>query len=458
MKLHYIGILAGWLTVAPAMSAEQFVHTYELKNGIKLLIKEDHRAPVVVSQLWYKVGSSYEYDGITGVSHVLEHMMFKGTERFGPGQFSRVIAENGGRDNAFTSRDYTMYFQLLEKSRLAVSMEMEADRMRNLMLNEAEFVKELAVVKEERRMRTDDSPRSLTQEYFYSVAFSNNTYKNPIIGWISDLNEMTLPDLQEWYQKWYAPNNTVLVIGGDVNPSEVYELAEKYYGAIPKQLITPPKSRREIAQLGIRQLTVRAPAQVPYLLMGYKVPVLKTVDKQNDWEPYALEVLAGVLAGTRSARFDKILVRDKRIATDADVGYNMHARQDDMLIIDGTPAQGKTADELKQAIIEQLELLKNELVTVAELDRIKAQVVAHDVYQKDSVFYQAMEVGVLETVGLDWKYARDYLDRVRKVTPEQIQQVAKKYLIDDHLTIAVLEPQPIVQQTKPSPVTPGLRH
>lgn len=458
MKLQYIGILTGCMAIGTAMSAEQFVHTYELKNGIKLLIKEDHRAPVVVSQLWYKVGSSYEYDGITGVSHVLEHMMFKGTERFGPGKFSRVIAENGGKDNAFTSRDYTMYFQLLEKSRLAVSMEMEADRMRSLVLNEAEFRKELEVVKEERRMRTDDSPRSLTQEHFYSVAYSNNTYKNPIIGWISDLNEMTLPDLQEWYQKWYAPNNAVLVIGGDVDPKEVYELAEKYYGAIAKQVITPPKTRQEIAQLGMRQLTVRAPAQVPYLLMGYKVPVLKTVDKQNDWEPYALEVLAGILAGTRSARFDKILVRDKRIAVDADVGYNMHAHQADMFLIDGTPAQGKTADELKRAIIEQIERLKSELVTTAELDRIKAQVVAHDVYQKDSVFYQAMEVGVLETVGLGWKYAQEYLERIRKVTPEQIQQVTKKYLVDDHLTIAVLEPQPIVQQVKPSSVTSGLRH
>ncbi len=250
----------------------------------------------------------------------------------------------------------------------------------------------------------------------------------------------------------------MLVIGGDVDPKEVYELAEKYYGAIAKQVITPPKTRQEIAQLGMRQLTVRAPAQVPYLLMGYKVPVLKTVDKQHDWEPYALEVLAGILAGTRSARFDKILVRDKRIAVDADVGYNMHAHQADMFLIDGTPAQGKTADELKRAIIEQIERLKSELVTSAELDRIKAQVVAHDVYQKDSVFYQAMEVGVLETVGLGWKYAQEYLERIRKVTPEQIQQVTKKYLVDDHLTIAVLEPQPIVQQVKPGSVTSGLRH
>jgi len=458
MKRRLIVILTGSMLISTVMSAEQFVHTYELKNGIKLLIKEDHRAPVVVSQLWYKVGSSYEYDGITGVSHMLEHMMFKGTKRFGPGKFSRVIAEQGGKDNAFTSRDYTMYFQLLEKSRLPVSMEMEADRMRGLMLNETEFKKELAVVKEERRMRTDDSPRSLTQEHFYSVAFSNNTYKNPIIGWMSDLNEMTLPDLQSWYQQWYTPNNAVLVIGGDVDPKEVYALAEKYYGGIPNQVITPPKPRQEIAQLGVRQLTVRAPAQVPYLLMGYKVPVLKTVDKQNDWEPYALEVLAGVLAGTGSARFDKILVRDKRIATSADVDYNMHTRQADMFMIDGTPAQGKTTDELKRAIFEQLERLKNELVTGVELDRIKAQVVAHDVYQKDSVFYQAMEVGVLETVGLGWKYAEQYVDRIRQVTPEQIQQVAKKYFIEDHLTIAVLDPQPIVQPPKPSSLPSDHHH
>jgi zinc protease len=437
--------------------ASSLVHEYHLKNGLKLLVEEDHRAPVVVSQIWYKVGSSYEHNGITGISHVLEHMMFKGTKKHGPGEFSKIIAENGGRENAFTGTDYTAYFQLLEKSRLAVSMEMESDRMRNLTLLPAEYKKELEVVKEERHMRTDDNPRALTEEQFNAVAYNNNPYKNPVIGWINDLNNLKVDDVRAWYNRWYMPNNATLVITGDVNPDEVYKMAQKYYGTIPAGKLVPDKPRVEDPQDGPRRLIVRTPARVPYLLMGYKVPVLK--NDRTSWEPYALDVLSGILSGGRSARLSRILVREKQIAVDADAGYDMYALHNNMFELDATPAPGHSVAELEKALHEQIRHLRDEKVSAAELDRVKAQVIAGKVYQKDSVFYQGMILGSLETVGLSWKLADEYVDKIKAVTAKQVQQVARKYLIDDHLTVAQLEPQSLDKRPKRKPyVLPRYSH
>jgi zinc protease len=437
-------------------AAQSQVHEYMLDNGLKLLVKEDHRAPVVVSQVWYKVGSSYEHDGITGISHVLEHMMFKGTDKVKPGEFSKLIKEQGGRDNAFTGRDYTAYFQILEKSRLPISLELEADRMRNLTLPPEEFIKEVEVVKEERRMRTEDDPRALTYEQFNAVAYTNNPYKHPIIGWMNDLDNLNVDDLRKWYAHWYAPNNATIVIAGDVEPHTVYEQVKKYFGQIPKSDVPTLKPRIEADQIGPRRVTVRAPAQVPYIMLGYKVPVLRTA--KEEWEPYALEMLASVLSASRSSRFSKVLVREKQIATDADSGYSMDSLHNEMLLVDATPAPGKSVAEVEQALREQLDRLKTEKVSEEELTRIKAQVIANDVYQKDSVFYQAMSIGMLETVGVGWQKADEYLDKIRAVTAEQVQQVAKKYLLDDSLVVAVLEPQSDAKRPQHNPaitIPPG---
>ncbi len=441
-----------WLLLILPFStqASTLVHEYHLKNGLKLLVEEDHRAPVVVSQIWYKVGSSYEHNGITGISHVLEHMMFKGTKKHGPGEFSRIIAENGGRENAFTGTDYTAYFQMLEKSRLPVSMEMESDRMRNLTLPPEEYKKELEVVKEERHMRTDDNPRALTEEQFNAVAYNNNPYKNPVIGWMNDLNNLTVDDVRAWYNRWYVPNNATLVITGDVNPEEVYKMAQKYYGSIPAGKVIPDKPRIEAPQDGPRRLVVRTPARVPYLLMGYKVPVLKNDTKS--WEPYALDVLSGVLSGGRSARLSRILVREKQIAVNADAGYDMYALHNNMFELDATPAPGHTVAELEAALQEQIKRLRDEPVSDDELNRVKAQVIAGKVYQKDSVFYQGMVLGSLETVGLRYKLADEYVDKIKAVTAKQVQEVARKYLIDDHLTVAQLEPQSMALKPKRKPM------
>lgn len=443
-------------STAPALATDPpTVHEYSFDNGMKLLVKEDHRAPVVVSQVWYKVGSSYEHDGITGLSHALEHMMFKGTKKHAGGEFSRIVSENGGRENAFTGRDYTTYFQQLEKSRLAISFELEADRMRNLALPSDEFAKELKVVQEERRLRTEDNPEALTEEQFNAAAFVTSPYHHPVIGWMNDLDAMQIGDLKNWYHTWYAPNNATLVVAGDVDPAAVYKLARKYFGALKPSRMPVQKPRKEIEQNGERRLTVKAPAQLPYLVMGYKVPVLRTA--ADDSEVYALEVLAGILDGGDSARIPKHLVRDRQIASNAGAGYSPYSRLDDLFTLDGTPAQGHDIAELEQALRQQVQQLHDEPVTAEELDRIKSQVIASDVYQRDSTFYQAMQLGMLETVGLDWRLADSYVDRVRAVTAEQVQAVARKYLIPDHLTVAVLEPLPI-DESHPAPMTNGGGH
>ena len=425
----------------PLRAADDTVREFMLDNGLKLLVKEDHRAPVVVSQIWYKVGASYEHGGITGVSHVLEHMMFKGTKKHGPGEFSKIIAENGGRENAFTGRDYTAYFQQLEKSRLPISFELEADRMRNLTLPPDQFRKELAVVIEERRMRTEDKPQALVYEKFNAAAWVSSPYHQPIIGWMNDLQNLTVEDLRPWYARWYAPDNATLVVVGDVDARHVKALAEKYFGDIPPAKRQPLKPRIEPEQKGPQRITVRVPARLPYLLMGYKVPVLKTA--QQDWEPYALEVLAGILSGGNSARFPRELVRKQQIAASVDAGYNLYARQADLFLIDATPADGHTAAEVEAAIQAQLQRLRETPVSARELARIKAQVVAGKVYERDSVFYQAMQLGTLETVGLGWQRMDEYADRVRAVTAEQVRQVAQKYLQENRLTVAVLDPLPL---------------
>ncbi len=424
----------------PALAAEQ-VREYRLDNGLKVIVKEDHRAPIVVSQVWYKVGSSYEPAGITGISHVLEHMMFKGTEKHPPGEFSRIIAANGGEENAFTGRDYTAYFQTMAKDRLAVSFELEADRMRNLTLPAEEFAKEVEVVKEERRLRTEDKPTSLTYEQMAAVAYRSLPYSHPIIGWMNDLENLTVEDLRVWYRRWYAPNNATLVVVGDVDPEQVLALARKHFGPLKPERIPALKPLREPPHRGITRLEVKAPAREPYLVFGYKTPVITTA--MEPWEPYALDMLASILDGGSSARFSRDLVRGQEIADSADAEYNAYSRLSGMLLVDGTPAGGHDMDELELALRSEVERLKEELVPEPELERIRAQVVAGKVYELDSVFYQAMQIGMLETVGLDWRLKDEYVERIRQVTPEQVRAVARKYLNEENLTIARLVPLPM---------------
>ncbi len=427
--------------VITGANAANAVHEFRLDNGLKLIVKEDRRAPVMVSQVWYKVGSSYEHDGISGVSHVLEHMMFKGTESVPSGQFSQIISENGGSENAFTSRDFTAYFQTMESARLPVSFELEADRMRNLVLPKEEFLKEVQVVMEERRMRTEDNPQALTYEQFNATAYASSAYRIPVIGWMDDLENMEIDDLRDWYEKWYAPNNSTVVVVGDVDPGEVYKLAKKFFGPLKPSEIKPPKPRVEIKQIGHKRIDVEAPAKLPYLMMGYKAPVVLTTEE--DWEPYALDVLANVLDGGDSARLTSELVRGSEIAVSAGAGYDAFDRMEGLFLFSGIPSNGHSVETLEKALREEVKKLQDKPVSQEELDRVKAQIRAEKIYEQDSIFYQAMQIGVLETIGLSWKEADKYLPAIEAVTAEQVQAVASKYLVDERLTVAELVPQPI---------------
>jgi len=444
-----------WLPVFSSSVAATKVSEHVLGNGLKVLVKEDHRSPIAVSQVWYKVGSSYEPGGITGISHMLEHMMFKGTDKHAPGEFSRIVAENGGEENAFTGEDYTAYFQTMEASRLAVSFELEADRMRNLHLLADELKKELQVVTEERRMRTDDNPQAKMQEHFNAMAYTNSPYRNPVIGWPSDIENYKVEDLQAWYQRWYAPNNATLVVVGDVQPKAVFALAEKYFAPLKPSELKPLKPQLEVEQLGVRKMTVKLPAKLPYLVMGYKVPVLKTT--QNEWEAYALEVLAGVLDGGSSARLESGLVRGKQIAVSVGANYDLYSRLSNLFTLEATPAEGKTVWNLESALKDEITKLQINLVNSDELQRIKAQVLAKAVYERDSGFYQAMQLGMLETVGLSWKVADEYVEKVNQVTAEQVREVARKYLLEDKLSVAYLEPLPITGNITETKTTKGVR-
>jgi zinc protease len=450
-----LGLFIALFIPAIAYSWESKVHEKVLDNGLKILVKEDHRSPVAVSQVWYKVGSSYEYGGITGISHMLEHMMFKGTEEYPAGEFSRIIAENGGNENAFTSHDYTAYFQTMDKSRLEVSFRLEADRMRNLKILKPELDKELQVVREERRMRTDDKPRSKTREYLMAMAFTNSPYQFPVIGWPADIESYTVQDLQQWYQQWYAPNNAILVVIGDVEPEQVFTLAEQYFGPLQPETIIPPKAQTEIPQAGVRRTVVKLPAKLPYLLMAYKVPALNTVE--HEWEAYALEVLAGILDGGNSARLQSRLVRGNQIAVSASAGYSLFSRLPELFTLSATPTEGVSVMALESALKDQIQQLQHKLVKPEELERIKAQVLAQAIYERDSMFYQGMILGILETVGVGWQKADQYVENINAITAEQIREVARKYLIEDQLNIATLEPQAI-KTNHPTNTAAGANH
>jgi zinc protease len=426
------------------------VSEYTLDNGLQILVKEDHRAPVVISQVWYKVGASYELNGRTGLSHMLEHMMFKGTDKHAPGTFSRLMAEQGARENAFTTPDYTVYFQKLASNRLAISFELEADRMRSLLLLDEEFQKEREVVIEERRSRTDDRPISLLYEIFRATAYQTNPYRNPTIGWPSDLKNLTLADLRDWYQQWYAPNNAILVVVGDVQPDAVYALAKQHFGSLPRSQITAQKPQPERPQWGIKRIVVKRPAQLPYLIMGYKTPVLNTLDEKQAWKAYALELLAYVLDGGDSARLSRELIRGSEIATSIGASYDLFGRLEDLFSFMGIPNQQYDVAALEQAVREQIKQVQTTLVSDAELNRIKTQLRASKVFAKDSISGQAIALGQFEAVGLSWQLADQYLDKISEITPEQIREVAIEYLQDEGLTVGVLEPQAIIppSQTK----------
>ena len=448
IKQAKIGILIALSLLLPNL-AQAKIDELMLKNGMKIIVQEDHRSPVVVSQVWYRAGALDEVNGKTGVAHVLEHMMFKGTKRVPAGQFSRLIAAAGGKENAFTGQDYTCYFQQLEKSNLPLSIRLEADRMANLVITDAEFAKEIKVVMEERRWRTEDKPQSKVNEQFQATAFRAHPYARPVVGHMNDLENMTASDAREWYNNWYAPNNATLVVVGDVKAQDVFKLANQYFGKLKAKKLPARKPQIEPQQIGERRVVVKAPGKLPYLVMGFHVPVIQGANDTNV-EPYALDVLSGVLSGTDSARLNQSLVRESQLAVEVGAGFDSTSRgRQGLFELVGTPSEGKTVAELEAAIFAQIEKIKTDGVTQAELNRVKAAVISSDVYQRDSMFYQAMQIGQLETMQYSYKMLDSYPKLLAAVTSDDIKKVAAKYLVKDNMTVGTLDPQPIDPNAKP---------
>ncbi|MBL8392481.1 MAG: insulinase family protein [Candidatus Accumulibacter sp.] len=453
MPMRYAPPIALLLALTTAAAVWANPHERQLANGLRVIVKEDRRAPTVAHMVWYRAGSMDETSGRTGVAHVLEHMMFKGTPTAGPGEFNRRVAAAGGRDNAFTSRDYTAYFQQVPKQKLPEMMQLEADRMRHLSLDEKEFAQEIRVVMEERRLRTEDQPQALLYEKLNAVAFQVHPYRVPIIGWMTDLQSMTVSDARAWYDDWYAPNNAYLVVVGDVDHQDVFRLAEQYYGVLPARTLPVRKPQDEPPQAGIRRLTVKAPADLPVLMMAFKVPVIRHVEQ--DVDPYALEMLAAVLAGHDAARLNRHLVREQRLAVSAGASYDSTSRGPGIFHLHGAPSAGRSRGELETALRAEVARVQEEGVSAEELARAKAQLIASQIYKLDSIFAQAMEIGQLESAGIPHTMNRRLIDKLQEVSREQVQAVARKYFGDEALTVAELDPQPLPPNPRPrSPFVP----
>ena len=419
----------------------QPTHEFSLDNGLKVVVREDHRAPVVVSQVWYKVGSSYETPGQTGLSHALEHMMFKGSEKLGPGEASRILRDLGAEENAFTSDDYTAYYQVLARDRLPVAFELEADRMASLRLPADEFSREIEVIKEERRLRTDDQPTAKAYERFNAMAYPASGYHTPTIGWMADLERMTVEDLRHWYQSWYVPNNATLVVVGDVTPDEVKTLAQRFFGGIPKRPVPSAKLPLELAEPGLRQLTLHVRTQLPSLIYGFNVPSLATA--KDPRTVHALRLISALLDGGYSARLSTRLEREQELVSGASTNYDAFARGDSLFVISATPntQKNKTLADVEAGIWKLLEELKTTPPSAEELERVRAQVIAGLVYNRDSISSQATTIGQLETVGLSWKLIDNELDELKNVTPADIQKAASTYFTRERLSIAHVLPE-----------------
>ncbi|MDO5288939.1 MAG: pitrilysin family protein [Pseudomonadota bacterium] len=428
-------------TATPAATG---VHQYQLDNGLTLIVKPDRRAPTAVHMLWVRAGAMDEVDGLSGVAHVLEHMMFKGTQKLAEGEFSRRVAALGGQENAFTSLDYTGYYQQVPASRLGEVMALEADRFSHVSFSDEAFAKELAVVKEERRLRTEDNPRARMFEQQMAATFVASPYRRPIIGWMGDLDSLTAQDVRDFHRRWYTPANAAVVVVGDVEPAAVLALAQKHYGSAQARPAPDRKPRPEPAQHGLRRIEVKAPAEQAVVSLAFKVPGLTGLapTPAND-DALALTVLAAVLDGYAGARLDRALTQGPgRVADSASASNGLIGRGPQLFHLIGVPAAGKTAAQVQAALRQQIERVAKEGVSEAELARVKTQWIASQVYKRDSVMGQAQELGSLWVQGLPLDADEQLIARLRQVTAAQVQAVAQKYFGDDALTIATLVPQP----------------
>lgn len=414
------------------------IETY-LGNGLKVIIREDHRSPMVMTQIWYKVGSSDESGNILGVSHALEHMMFKGTNKVPNDEFTRLSRIYGGSINAATFTNYTNYYQLYPKAYFPMALELESDRMNNLLLRQQDFDPEIKVVMEERRQRTDDNPRAQAFERFRWISYPTSHYRQPVIGHMKTLNNIQLSDVKKWYRDWYSPNNAILVIVGDVDVQEALVQVQKYFGDIPAR---PTPSRNDVLEferLGYRHMEVESNVQVPNLYMTWNVKSLSTA--KNPQDAYALTIIRSLLDSGISSRLQDRLVRDRKVLTSVSVSYDPYNRGDSLFGISALPAPGVNLTEAQMAIQKEINLLKTETISEYELARISTRFISNLIYSQDSLSGQAKMIGNLEVNGLSYRLMDELPQHYDSVRAEDIQRVANAYFVRENLSTLYLLPE-----------------
>jgi zinc protease len=429
-------VLALAAPAAPApVAATAVVVATTLDNGLRVLLVEDHRSPIVSFQMWYRVGSRNELPGATGIAHLLEHMMFKGTPTHGPRQFAALVEQNGGQDNAFTSHDVTSYYVNIAADKIDLVIELEADRMQNLLLDPREIDSERQVVIEERRTRTEDDPGGFLGEEVAAIAFKNHPYGAPIIGWMEDLKRITPEEVRAFYRTYYVPNNATLVAVGAFKAPEVLEKIKARFGGIPKGATPPPVRAVEPPQNGHRRVVVQKQAQLPIVYLGYHVPNQQSADAP------ALELLSTILSSGRASRLYRRLVYERQLALEAGGDYSYFAFDPPLFWFWGTPMPGQTPEAMEKALLEEMERLKTEPVTDEELTRARNQTEAAFVFQEDSVHRRAGLLARFELIG-GYEGKDKFLERLRAVTAADVQRVARTYFADDKKNVGVLLPQP----------------
>jgi zinc protease len=407
---------------------------FVLSNGMKVLLVEVPKAPVATVQVWYKVGSRNEVMGRAGLSHMLEHMMFKGTAKYPKGTFDRLIRKNGGISNAFTSQDFTSYFENLAADRVELALELEADRMQGLSLDAKEFQPEREVVKEERRLRIEDDPQSSLVEVLFAQAFMSHPYHWPIIGWFSDLDAMTLEDLQRHYDTYYSPNNATLVVVGDIKADALLPTIKRLFEPIPRGPNPPPVTVTEPEQRGERRFVLKREAQVPFVILGYRVPNYTSEDS------YALGILESILQHGKSSRLYRSLMYEQKLALAVGAEYGLMQADPGLFYVYALVKPGQKVEAVEEALTQEIKRLQAEPPTEQELQRAKNQIEAAYIFQQDSNFRHAMLLGEAETIGAGWRKVGQFLDRIRAVAAKDVQRVARQYLIEDARTVGTLIP------------------
>lgn len=451
-----LGLLMLW--VAAAQAATPVAQRFTLSNGMTLIVQPDRRAPTVVHMLWVRVGSMDEVDGTSGVAHVLEHMMFKGTPRLAPGEFSRRVAALGGRENAFTGRDATAYHQQVPRKHLEAVMRLEADRFENNRWSDEEFRREIEVVKEERRQRTEESPRARLFEAFSAMSLQAHPYRRPVIGWMSDLDAMTPQDVRDFHRRWYVPGNAAVVVVGDVEVETVRALAESIYGRIPARPVPERKPREEPLQVGERRMAYLAASEQPMLVMAWPMPRLTDLAARDgdSRDALALIVLSAVLDGYSGARLDRALVQGQgraRVADSAGSGFGPLGRGPAQFTLSAVPAAGVPAQEVEKALKDELQRVATDGVNETELQRVKTQWAASEIYKLDSVYNQAQELGTWWVNGQDVDASQRLMAALRSVTADEVRAAARRLFPDERLNVAVLVPDPN-RRAAPAPSGP----